>query len=83
MIRRPSEYRPEGLPKKVSPLGGGTRPKAAEAAPVSELESPKLNTAGKRQVLDDELRNEANRTMAIPTANRLFFFRFCGNILLF
>ncbi|KAK3223471.1 hypothetical protein Dsin_010496 [Dipteronia sinensis] len=30
--RRPSEYRPEGLPKNVSPLEEGTRPKAAELA---------------------------------------------------
>ena len=42
MIRRPSEYRPEGLPKKVSPWGGGSQPNAAGALPVSEFESPKL-----------------------------------------
>jgi hypothetical protein len=49
MRRRPSLYLPEGLLKKVSPLGGGAAPKAAERPPVSELESPKLKIAGKLQ----------------------------------
>jgi hypothetical protein len=49
MRRRPSLYLPEGLSKKVSPLGGGAAPKAAERPPVSELESPKLKMAGKLQ----------------------------------
>ena len=31
------------------PLGGGACPKTAERPPVSELESPKLKTAGKLQ----------------------------------
>lgn len=47
MMRRPSEYLPAGAPKKVSPLGGGAGPKAADNPPVSELESPKLKMAGK------------------------------------
>ena len=46
MMRRPSEYLPIGIPKKVSPLGGGAGPKAAERPPVSEFESPKLKMAG-------------------------------------
>lgn len=47
MVRRPSLYRPTGMPKKVRPKGGGTAEKRAESAPVSELESPKLKIAGK------------------------------------
>lgn len=46
IMRRPSEYRPAGLAKKDWPLGGGDQVKAAEIAPVSELESPKLKMAG-------------------------------------
>lgn len=46
-IRRPSEYLPAGIPKKVSPLGGGAGPNAEERPPVSEFESPKLKIAGK------------------------------------
>ncbi|KAG6536404.1 hypothetical protein ZIOFF_001458 [Zingiber officinale] len=49
MRRRPSQYRPAGLPKKDSPWGGGAAPKAADSPPVSELESPKLKMAGKWQ----------------------------------
>lgn len=49
MMRRPSENLPEGKPKYVSPLGGFVGPNAAEKAPVSEFESPRLNTAGKLQ----------------------------------
>ena len=45
-MRRPSEYLPAGIPKKVSPLGGGACPNAAERPPVSEFESPKLKMAG-------------------------------------
>lgn len=37
------------MPKKVLPLGGGAAPKSDDRPPVSELESPKLNTAGKWQ----------------------------------
>lgn len=51
MMRRPSEKRPAGEWKKVTPLGGGACPKAAERPPVSELESPKLNMAGKLHCL--------------------------------
>lgn len=49
IMRRPSQYLPLGIPKKVSPLGGGAGPKAADSPPVSELESPKLKMAGKSQ----------------------------------
>nr|GLL35379.1 hypothetical protein GW17_00061824 [Ipomoea trifida]GMD47021.1 nitrate transporter [Ipomoea batatas] len=51
-MRRPSQKRPAGAPKKVSPLGGGAWPNAAERPPVSELESPKLKMAGKVQLLE-------------------------------
>ena len=47
ITRRPSEYRPDGVWKNVSPLGGGACPNAADKPPVSEFESPKLNMAGK------------------------------------
>lgn len=49
-MRRPSEYRPAGLLKKDWPLGGTDQENAAEIAPVSELESPKLKMAGQSQV---------------------------------
>ena len=49
-MRRPSEYRPAGLSKKDWPLGGTDQENAAEIAPVSELESPKLKMPGKSQV---------------------------------
>lgn len=52
MTRRPSEKRPAGLWKNVSPLGGGAWPNAAERPPVSELESPKLKIAGKLQAFN-------------------------------
>ncbi|KAK4785714.1 hypothetical protein SAY86_002403 [Trapa natans] len=48
-INFPSQYRPEGLSKNVTPLGGGSRRKAADRPPVSEFESPKLKIAGKLQ----------------------------------
>lgn len=47
----PSQYLPEGLRKKVSPLGERSLLNAADLPPVSELESPKLNIAGKLQSL--------------------------------
>lgn len=50
MTRRPSQYLPAGLPKYVSPFGGGACPNTADRPPVSELESPKLNNAGKSQL---------------------------------
>ena len=53
MTKRPSEKRPEGAWKCVSPLGNGACPNAAESPPVSEFESPKLNTAGNRHVPPD------------------------------
>ena len=43
----PSQYLPIGLSKKLSPLGSGVGPKDVDRPPVSELESPKLNTTGK------------------------------------
>ena len=43
---RPSQNLPAGLPKKLSPFGGRTSNSAADIAPVSEFESPKLYTAG-------------------------------------
>ncbi|RWW27566.1 hypothetical protein GW17_00007992 [Ensete ventricosum] len=52
MMRRPSQYLPAGFRKNVSPLGGGAWPKAEDSPPVSELESPKLKTAGKAQGAD-------------------------------
>lgn len=51
ITRRPSEYRPAGLWKNVSPLGGGAWPQTADKPPVSEFESPKLNMAGKSQLV--------------------------------
>lgn len=42
IMRRPSECLPADLPKNATPFGGGTSPIAAEIAPVSEFESPKL-----------------------------------------
>lgn len=53
IIRRPSEKRPEECPKKLSPLGRGTSDMAAEIAPVSEFESPKLYMAGNPQLLPE------------------------------
>lgn len=47
MTRRPSQYLPAGVWKKVMPLGGPACPNAADKPPVSEFESPKLNMAGK------------------------------------
>lgn len=49
ITRRPSQYRPAGARKYVSPWGGGACPNAADKPPVSEFESPKLNTAGNSQ----------------------------------
>ena len=54
IIRRPSQALPERTPKKLSPLGGWTPVNAADAAPVSEFESPKLMIAGKWQFLEAE-----------------------------
>lgn len=71
MIRRPSQNLPEGLPKKVLPLGKGTRPNVAETAPVSEFESPKLYIPGKLQAFV-ELRNGTTKTMPVINAIRLF-----------
>lgn len=45
-MRRPSQNLPEGCPKKVSPLGEWSDANAADIAPVSEFESPKLYIAG-------------------------------------
>lgn len=56
-INFPSQGRPEGLPKKVTPLGGGTRWKAADMPPVSEFESPKLKIAGKLQRPTERVRD--------------------------
>lgn len=53
-MRRPSENRPAGAPKWVSPLGKGAWPNAADRPPVSEFESPKLKTAGNLQGLRAE-----------------------------
>lgn len=53
MIKRPSQYLPDGVWKYVSPLGGRACPNTAERPPVSEFESPKLKMAGKLH--DDEL----------------------------
>lgn len=49
-IRRPSQALPEGCPKKVMPLGDSITLNAADIPPVSEFESPKLYTAGNRQL---------------------------------
>jgi hypothetical protein len=46
MTSRPSEARPAGFRKYVIPNGPGCAGNAAQKPPVSELESPKLNTAG-------------------------------------
>lgn len=61
MIRRPSEYLPEGIPKKVSPYGVRSGPKTADNAPVSEFESPRLITAGKWHG-EDETGTDSSRT---------------------
>jgi hypothetical protein len=53
ITRRPSQKRPEECPKKLSPLGRGTSDMAAEIAPVSEFESPKLYMAGNPQLLPE------------------------------
>lgn len=53
MMRRPSEARPAGWWKKVSPEGEAIGKKAAAMHPVSELESPKLKIAGKSQEAKD------------------------------
>lgn len=69
MTRRPSEKRPAGLWKKVIPLGGGACSKAAEIAPVSELESPKLNIAGKLHCLSQETgQGTSNRASVVEIA---------------
>lgn len=47
MIKRPSHNRPVGWWKKVRPVGGPKMiPNPIENPPVSEFESPKLNTTG-------------------------------------
>lgn len=51
MMRRPSDPLPTGLWKKISPYGDLISNKEASKFPVSELESPKLNMAGKLQTL--------------------------------
>lgn len=53
ITRRPSEYRPAGEWKYVSPLGGGACPNAADKPPVSEFESPKLKMAGNSHLVMD------------------------------
>lgn len=68
MMRRPSEYLPAGIPKKVSPLGGGAGPKAADNPPVSELESPKLKMAGKSQ---GEVEVESDGSREKPSAKMM------------
>ena len=45
-MRRPLQDLPERVPKKFWPLGGCTHVNAADMAPVSEFESPKVNIAG-------------------------------------
>lgn len=42
IISRPSQTLPAGFRKKVSPLGHWRGKMAADIAPVSEFESPKL-----------------------------------------
>lgn len=51
-MRRPSQALPEGCPKKVMPLGDWIASNAADIPPVSEFESPKLYTAGNRQLAE-------------------------------
>ena len=46
MMRRPSENRPAGRWKYVSPYGGVGAISEAAKPPVSEFESPKLKIAG-------------------------------------
>ncbi|BAT02392.1 Os07g0586266, partial [Oryza sativa Japonica Group] len=74
------------MPKKVLPLGGGAAPKVADSPPVSELESPKLNTAGKRQSAPaatetcDTSTSTATRTVCRPggAAHGTLDFCCCG-----
>lgn len=63
IISRPSENRPAGAWKKVSPLGKGACPKAADSPPVSEFESPKLKMAGKLQGPEEPLRHWSNNVI--------------------
>lgn len=63
MIRRPSLSLPDGLLKNTSPYGHRMGSKAAEMAPVSEFESPKLKTTGKSQS------GEANAKVTCKTKN--------------
>lgn len=60
--RRPSENRPAGERKYVSPLGGGACPNAADKPPVSEFESPKLKMAGKLHLATDTAGLGSNAT---------------------
>lgn len=47
IIKRPSHNRPAGCLKKVRPMGGPKMiPSPIKNPPVSEFESPKLNTTG-------------------------------------
>lgn len=66
-MRRPSEARPEGLPKKVTPFGWRIGPKAADQLPVSEFESPKLKIAGIWQLLlVDRTRGDSSSSFWLP-----------------
>lgn len=66
---RPSQTRPAGEWKKVSPLGGGVAgsPNIAVKAPVSELESPKLNMAGKLHSGKDNIETGSNNVTYISS----------------
>ena len=63
----PSQYLPEGLWKKVSPLASESRWNAADFPPVSEFESPKLNNAGNSQPLRSPPRSGCKSRVGVKT----------------
>lgn len=71
MMSRPSQSRPVERLKKTRPSGNGnTFPNPAAEPPVSELESPKLNSTGLLTHLDstNAVRNTTNEAITIsPT----------------
>jgi hypothetical protein len=72
MVRRPSQKRPVGRGKKARPSGRvRCHPRAAAMPPVSELESPKLNSTGREpgRHLNPELAAAAVGTASADTAS--------------
>ena len=73
---RPSEYRPEGRPKKVWPEGrfrvgfGKSSGTESRKLPVSVSESPKLNTQSKQTLPPPATAVGAANTTSTPTKSR-------------